>query len=233
MKVLADAIKRAGDDRRRRSCATPSPRRKDFAGVTGSSRINADRNAVKPAVVLELRGGKFSLQRDDPARRAARRPTAPTTSPAAASATPSTHAAATDANANAAGAGRVAGEREPLEREPLNADLTQSTRRGASHGHFRSAAHQRPDHRLDLRAHRARLHDGLRHPAADQLRARRHLHGRRVRRLLHRAPRSALPPSRRSWGSASTLVGSMVDRRARSAWRSSGSPIGRCASTRA
>ena len=37
-----------------------------------------------------------------------------------------------------------------------------------------------------LRAHRARLHDGLRHPAHDQLRPRRDLHDRRFRRATSR-----------------------------------------------
>jgi branched-chain amino acid transport system substrate-binding protein len=31
---------------------------KDFAGVTGKISIDADRNAVKPAVMLEMKGGK-------------------------------------------------------------------------------------------------------------------------------------------------------------------------------
>ena len=39
--------------------------------------------------------------------------------------------------------------------------------------------------RQRLRADRPGLHDGLRHPAHDQLRPRRDLHGRRLRRLLH------------------------------------------------
>ena len=44
----------------------------------------------------------------------------------------------------------------------------------------------RPDHRGHLRADRARLHDGLRHPAHDQLRACRRDDGRRVRGHVHR-----------------------------------------------
>ena len=31
---------------------------KDFDGVTGSISIDADRNAVKPAVILEMKAGK-------------------------------------------------------------------------------------------------------------------------------------------------------------------------------
>ena len=58
MKVLADAIKRAG--------GTESAKLRDaiaqtqnFAGVTGAISINQDRNAVKPAVVLKLQDSKF------------------------------------------------------------------------------------------------------------------------------------------------------------------------------
>ena len=58
MKVLADAIKRAG--------GTESAKLRDaiaqtqnFAGVTGAISINQDRNAVKPAVVLKLQNSKF------------------------------------------------------------------------------------------------------------------------------------------------------------------------------
>jgi branched-chain amino acid transport system substrate-binding protein len=32
---------------------------KEFQGVTGKISINADRNAVKPAVVLKVENGKF------------------------------------------------------------------------------------------------------------------------------------------------------------------------------
>jgi branched-chain amino acid transport system substrate-binding protein len=61
MRVLADAIKRAG--------TTEGPKlrdaiasTKDFAGVTGVITINAERNAVKPAVVLKLQDGKYIYQ---------------------------------------------------------------------------------------------------------------------------------------------------------------------------
>jgi len=52
-KVLADAIKRAGgtDSAKLREAINAT---KDFAGVTGTISINAERNAVKPAVVLEV-----------------------------------------------------------------------------------------------------------------------------------------------------------------------------------
>ena len=58
MKVLADAIKRAG--------TTEGPKLKDainstsnFVGVTGVITIDKDRNAVKPAVVLKLQDRKY------------------------------------------------------------------------------------------------------------------------------------------------------------------------------
>jgi branched-chain amino acid transport system substrate-binding protein len=53
-KVLADAIKRAGgtDATKLRDAINAT---KDFAGVTGTISINAERNAVKPAVVLEVK----------------------------------------------------------------------------------------------------------------------------------------------------------------------------------
>lgn len=56
--VLFDAIKRAG--------STEGPKlrdaiaqTKDFPGVTGKITLNAERNADKPAVVLEIKDGKF------------------------------------------------------------------------------------------------------------------------------------------------------------------------------
>ena len=60
MKILGDALKRAG--------TTDGPKLRDaiaqtvnFPGVTGTITINADRDAVKPAVVLKLEptGRKF------------------------------------------------------------------------------------------------------------------------------------------------------------------------------
>ena len=56
--VLFDAIKRAG--------TTEGPKlrdaiaqTKDFPGVTGKITLDAERNANKPAVVLEIKDGKF------------------------------------------------------------------------------------------------------------------------------------------------------------------------------
>jgi len=56
--VLADAIKRAG--------TTDGPKLRDalaatkgFAGVTGNTTIDANRNATKPAVIITIKDGKF------------------------------------------------------------------------------------------------------------------------------------------------------------------------------
>ncbi|HEY6228121.1 MAG TPA: ABC transporter substrate-binding protein, partial [Verrucomicrobiae bacterium] len=56
--VLADAIKRAG------SVEGPKIRdalaaTKDFEGVTGKMTLDAERNARKPAVIIQIKGGKF------------------------------------------------------------------------------------------------------------------------------------------------------------------------------
>jgi branched-chain amino acid transport system substrate-binding protein len=61
MKVLADAIKRAGttDGPKLRDAINAT---KNFAGVTGTITIDADRNAVKPAVVLKLQDRKYIYQ---------------------------------------------------------------------------------------------------------------------------------------------------------------------------
>ena len=57
---------------------------------------------------------------------------------------------------------------------------------------------ERPPAGLRLRADRPGLHDGLRHRPPDQLRPRRRLHGRRLRRLLrHQRPRRPGPRPRR------------------------------------
>ena len=57
-RILADAITRAGatsGDKIRDALAAT----KSFQGVTGQITINAERNAVKPAVVLKIENGKF------------------------------------------------------------------------------------------------------------------------------------------------------------------------------
>jgi branched-chain amino acid transport system substrate-binding protein len=59
-KILADAMTRAGstDGVKVRDALAQT---KDFQGVTGSITINKDRNAVKPAVILKVDNGKYTL----------------------------------------------------------------------------------------------------------------------------------------------------------------------------
>jgi branched-chain amino acid transport system substrate-binding protein len=58
MKVLADAIKRAGGTENTKLRDAIAQTQK-FPGVTGMISIDKDRNAVKPAVVLKLQDSKF------------------------------------------------------------------------------------------------------------------------------------------------------------------------------
>ncbi len=104
MNVLADSIKRAGttDSAKLRDAIAAT---KGFAGVTGSISLNASRDAVKPAVVFELKDKKLVYKETiQPAGGAA-----PAASPAAAASTagassPGTNAnAPANTNANAAG----------------------------------------------------------------------------------------------------------------------------------
>jgi len=57
-RLLADAIERAGstEGRRVRDALAST---KDFAGVTGTITMDADRNPVKPAVILKVEKGRF------------------------------------------------------------------------------------------------------------------------------------------------------------------------------
>lgn len=57
--ILADAIKRAGslDKTKIRDAIAQT---KDYPGITGKITLNAQRNADKPAVVLEIKDGKFN-----------------------------------------------------------------------------------------------------------------------------------------------------------------------------
>jgi len=57
-RLLADAIARAGstEGKRIRDALAST---KDFAGVTGTITMDADRNPVKPAVILKVEGGRF------------------------------------------------------------------------------------------------------------------------------------------------------------------------------
>jgi branched-chain amino acid transport system substrate-binding protein len=81
MKVLADAITRAGttDGARLRDAIAQTA---NFAGVTGNITINSERNAVKPAVVLEIRDRRFQY----------RETISPEGAPASGSASPATGA---------------------------------------------------------------------------------------------------------------------------------------------
>ena len=58
MRLLADAITRAGstEGKRVRDALAAT---KDFAGVTGTITMDADRNPIKPAVILKVEGGRF------------------------------------------------------------------------------------------------------------------------------------------------------------------------------
>jgi branched-chain amino acid transport system substrate-binding protein len=59
--ILFDAIKRANStepDKIKNALAET----KDFDGVTGKISMNEQRNAVKPAVILEIKGGKFKYK---------------------------------------------------------------------------------------------------------------------------------------------------------------------------
>lgn len=56
--ILADAIKRAGTTERR-AVRDALAQTKNFNGVTGQITINAERDATKPAVVLQIKGNDF------------------------------------------------------------------------------------------------------------------------------------------------------------------------------
>lgn len=59
--ILFDAIKRAGStdpEKIRNELA----KTKNFSGVTGTITINDQRNAIKPAVILEIKDGKFKYK---------------------------------------------------------------------------------------------------------------------------------------------------------------------------
>jgi branched-chain amino acid transport system substrate-binding protein len=60
-KILADAIKRAGttDGSKVRDALAQT---KSFPGVTGSITIDAERNAIKPVVILKVQDGKYVFQ---------------------------------------------------------------------------------------------------------------------------------------------------------------------------
>lgn len=60
MKILADAIKRAGttESAKLRDAIAGT---KDFKAVTGTITLDAQRNATKPAVMMTIKNGKFSF----------------------------------------------------------------------------------------------------------------------------------------------------------------------------
>jgi branched-chain amino acid transport system substrate-binding protein len=106
MQVLADSIRRANttDPARLRDAIAAT---KNFAGVTGSITLNETRDAVKPAVVFELRDRKANYKetiQPPGAAPAAGGAASPAASPAATGAA-SPAATGAPANANAAGAG--------------------------------------------------------------------------------------------------------------------------------
>jgi branched-chain amino acid transport system substrate-binding protein len=59
--ILFDAIKKAGSTDAEK-VKNELAKTKDFAGVTGKISINEQRNAVKPAVILEIKGGQFKYK---------------------------------------------------------------------------------------------------------------------------------------------------------------------------
>lgn len=59
--ILFDAIKRAGSTEPEK-IKNELAKTKDFAGVTGRISINEQRNAVKPAVILEIKNGQFKYK---------------------------------------------------------------------------------------------------------------------------------------------------------------------------
>jgi len=67
--MLADAIKRAGSTDGARIRDAPG-RHKGFAGVTGTTSMDADRNASKAAVIVVIKDGRFQFL--GPSRRESR-----------------------------------------------------------------------------------------------------------------------------------------------------------------
>jgi branched-chain amino acid transport system substrate-binding protein len=58
VKLLADAIRRAGSTEGKRVRDALADTR-DFAVVSGAITMDADRNPIKPAVILKVEGGRF------------------------------------------------------------------------------------------------------------------------------------------------------------------------------
>ena len=57
-RLIADAMRRAGstESKRVRDALAATA---DFPGVTGKITMDADRNPVKPAVILKIEGGRY------------------------------------------------------------------------------------------------------------------------------------------------------------------------------
>ena len=100
MNVLADSIKRAGgtESAKLRDAIAAT---KGFAGVTGSININENRDAVKPAVVFELRDKKFVYKETIQPSGGATSATPATGASPATAASPAANANAAAANTNA------------------------------------------------------------------------------------------------------------------------------------
>ena len=112
MKVLADAIRRAG--------TTEGPQLKDainatkgFVGVTGTISLDKDRNAVKPAVVLKLQDKKYIYQETIYPEGMTAPASAPATAPATSSVSPAAAPASSPAKAAAPVASPAATTRKP------------------------------------------------------------------------------------------------------------------------
>ena len=59
--ILFDAIKRAGSIEPEK-IKNELAKTKDYNGVTGKITINEQHNAVKPAVILQIKGGQFKYK---------------------------------------------------------------------------------------------------------------------------------------------------------------------------
>ena len=109
MKVLADAIRRAGttESQKLRDAIAQT---NNFAGVTGAITLNGERNAVKPAVVLKLQNPRFVYETTiypegmTPPSGASNTNSAAPTTAASPAANANANAANTNTNTNAANA---------------------------------------------------------------------------------------------------------------------------------
>jgi branched-chain amino acid transport system substrate-binding protein len=77
VRLLADAIDRAGSTEGKRIRDALASTR-DFHGITGTITMDADRNPVKPAVVLKVEGGRFRFAESVAPRQPTASPSPPT-----------------------------------------------------------------------------------------------------------------------------------------------------------